>query len=110
MTILNELIREQEELPDRFHRTEWTSMNEDKRQKLKQQMTLNKKEQELYIMRTSKTISSILHRGFNKIKQGGRVMVSDEKSAKKLYNRLSLHNSDGDTYKITFENLWEEFY
>ena len=37
-------------------------------------------------MRASKTILSILHRGFNKIKQSGRVMVSDEKSTEKLYN------------------------
>ena len=54
-------------------------------------------------MRASKTILSILHRGFNKIKQGGRVMVLYEKSAKKLYDRLYLDNSDGDTYRITFE-------
>ena len=54
-------------------------------------------------MRTSKTILSILHRGFDKIEQGARVMASDEKSAKKLYNRLSPDNSDGDAYKITFE-------
>ena len=37
-------------------------------------------------MRASKTIISILHRGFEKIKQDGRVMVQDEKSAEKLYN------------------------
>ena len=54
-------------------------------------------------MRTSKTILSILHRCFNKIKQGGRVMVLDEESAKKLYDRLYLDTSDKDTYKITFE-------
>ena len=29
-------------------------------------------------MRASKTIISILHRGFDKIKQDGRVMVLDE--------------------------------
>ena len=55
-------------------------------------------------MRASKTILSILHRGFDKIKQSGRVMVSDEKSAEKLYNRLRLIESDEGTYKITFEN------
>ena len=82
MTTLNELIREQE-LLDRFRRTEWTSLNEDEQQKLKQQITLNQKEREMYIMRTSKTILSILHRGFNKIKQGGRVMVLDENAANK---------------------------
>ena len=37
-------------------------------------------------MRASKTILSILHRGLEKIKQGDRVMVLDEKAAEKLYN------------------------
>ena len=55
-------------------------------------------------MRASKTILSILHRGFDKIKQDGRVMVLDEKSAEKLYNRLRLVESDEGTYKVTFEN------
>ena len=55
-------------------------------------------------MRASKTIISILHRGFEKIKQDGRVMVLDEKSAEKLYKRLHLEKSDGDTYKVNFEN------
>ena len=48
-------------------------------------------------MRASKTILSILHKGFDKIKQGGRVMVLDEKSAEKLYNRLRLVESDEGT-------------
>ena len=55
-------------------------------------------------MRASKTILSILQRGFDKIKQGGRVMVSDEKAAEKLYNQLRLIESDEGTYKIAFEN------
>ena len=55
-------------------------------------------------MRASKTIISILHRGFDKIKEGGRVMVLDEKSAEKLYNRLRLVETDEGTYKIAFEN------
>ena len=55
-------------------------------------------------MRASKTIISILHRGFEKIKQDGRVMVLDEKSAEKLYSRLRLDKSDEHTYKIAFEN------
>ena len=55
-------------------------------------------------MRASKTIISILHRGFDKIKESGRVMVLDGKSVEKLYNRLHLEKSDGDTYKIAFEN------
>ena len=50
---------------------------------------------------TSKTILSILHRGFGKIKQGGRVMALDEKSAEKLYKRLRLIESDEGTYKIS---------
>ena len=57
----------------------------------------------LYIVRASKTIISILHRGFDKIKEDGRVMVSDEKAAEKLYNRLYLVESEG-TYKVAFEN------
>ena len=55
-------------------------------------------------MRASKTIISILHRGFDKIKQDGKVMVLDEKSAEKLYSRLHLYKSDERTYKIAFEN------
>ena len=54
-------------------------------------------------MRASKTIISILHRGFEEIKQDGRVMVLDEKSAEKLYDRLYLVKSEG-TYKVAFEN------
>ena len=55
-------------------------------------------------MRASKTIISILHRGFDKIKEDGRVMVIDEKSAEKLYKRLYLIKSNEHTYKIAFEN------
>ena len=57
-----------------------------------------------YIMRASKTIISILHRGFNKIKQEGKVMVSDQQSAEKLFNRLRLVETDEGTYKVAFEN------
>ena len=71
--------------------------------KLEQQIAFNEKKQELYIMRASKTIISILHRGFDKIKQDGRVMVLDEKSAEKLYDRLYLVELEG-TYKVAFEN------
>ena len=55
-------------------------------------------------MRTSKTILSTLHEGFDKIKQDGRVMVLDEKSAEKLYSQLRLVESDEGTYKVAFEN------
>ena len=104
MTILNKSIREQEKLERRFRRAEWTSTNEDERTKLEQQIAFNKKKQVEYIMRASKTIISILHRGFDKMKQDGKVMVLDEKSAEKLYSRLRLDKSDERTYKIAFEN------
>ena len=55
-------------------------------------------------MRASKTIISILHRGFDKIKEDGRVMVLDEKSAEKLYKRLYLIESDEGTYEVAFKN------
>ena len=55
-------------------------------------------------MRASKTIISILHRGFDKIKQDGKVMVLDQQSAEKLYNGLCLVVTDEGTYKIAFEN------
>ena len=100
MNELNRSIREQKELT----RAEWTSTNKDQRTKLEQQIAFNEKKQELYIMRASKTITSILHRGFDKIKEDGRVMVIDEKSAEKLYSRLHLVKSDERTYKIAFEN------
>ena len=104
MTLLNESIREQEELEKRVRRVEWTSANKDERMKLKQQIAFNEEKRSLYVMRASKTILLILHRGFDKIKQGGRVMVLDEKSAEKLYNRLRLIESYEGTYKIAFEN------
>ena len=104
MTLLNESIRVQEELEKRTRRAEWTSMNEDERTKLEQQIAVNEKKQGQYIMRASKTILLILHRGFDKIKQGGRVMVLEEKSAEKLYNRLHSVESDKGTYKVAFEN------
>ena len=96
MTILNESIREQEELEKRIHRVEWKSMDKNERTKLEQQIAFTEKKQGLYIMRASKTIISILHRGFDKIKEGGRVMALDEKSAEKLYSRLHLVESDED--------------
>ena len=101
---LNRSIREQEVLEKRIRRAEWTSTNKDERTKLEQQIVFNEEKQSLYIMKASKTILSILHRGFDKMKQGGRVMVSDGKSAEKLYNRLRLEKSDEGTYKIAFEN------
>ena len=104
MNELNRSIREQEKLERRFRRAEWTSTNEDERMKLEQQIVFNKKKQVEYMMRASKTIISILHRGFEKIKQDGKVMVLDEKSAEKLYSRLRLDKSDERTYKIAFEN------
>ena len=72
---LNRSMREQEELENRICRTEWSSMNEDERTKLEQQIAFNEKEQGLYIMRASKTSLSILHRGFDNIKHDGKVIV-----------------------------------
>ena len=79
-------------------------MDKDERTKLKPQTAFNEKKRGQYIMRTSKTILSILHTGFDKMKQGGRVMILDEKSAEKSYDRLRLEKSDEGTYKIAFEN------
>ena len=79
-------------------------MDKDEIAKLGQQIAFKEKKQGLYIMRASKTIISILHRGFNKIKQEGKVMMLDEKSAEKLYNRLRLVETDEGTYKVAFEN------
>ena len=104
MTLLNRSIREQEELRERLSKTEWSSMDKNERMKLEQRTAFNEKKQGLYIMRASKTILSILHRCFDKIKQDGRVMVSDEKSAEKLYSRLHLVESNEGTYKVAFEN------
>ena len=104
MTLLNESIRVQEKLREKLSRAEWKSTNKDERTKLEQKIAFNEKKQGIYIMRASKTILSILHRGFGKIKQDGKVMVLDEKSAEKLYSRLCLVESDEGTYKVAFEN------
>ena len=64
---MNRSIREQDELEGRIARAEWTSTNKDDRTKL-ELIVFNKKKQEKYIMRALKTIISILHRGFEKIK------------------------------------------
>ena len=104
MNELNKSIREQEKLREKLSRAEWSPINKDKIEKLGQRIAFNEKKQGLYVMRASKTIISILHRGFDKIKQDGRVMVIDEKSAEKLYNKLRLAVTDEGTYKITFEN------
>ena len=104
ITILNKSIREQEELQERLSRAEWTLTNKDERTKLEQQIVFNKKKQGEYIMRALKTIISILHRGFNKIKQEGKVMVLDQQSAEKLFDRLRLAETDEGTYKVAFPN------
>ena len=101
---LNESIREEEELREKLTRAEWTSTNKDERTKLEQRIAFNEKKQGEYIMRASKTIISILHRGFDKIKQDGKVMILNEKSAEKLYSRLRLAVTDEGTYKIAFKN------
>ena len=83
---LNSLLREWKELEKRESRTEWLSMDKNERTKLEQRTAFNEEKLSLYIMRTSKTILSILHKGFGKIKQDGRVMVLDQQSAERLYN------------------------
>ena len=104
ITILNKSIREQEELQEKLSRAEWSQINKDQIAELGQRIAFNEKKQGLYIMRASKTIISILHRGFNKIKQEGKVMVLDQQSAEKLFNRLRLVETDEGTYKVAFEN------
>ena len=101
---LNKSIQEQEELREKLSRAEWSPINKDQIAKLGQRIAFNEKKQGLYIMRASETILSILHRGFNKIKQDGKVMVLDQQSAEKLYNRLRLVETDEGTDKIAFEN------
>ena len=57
---LNESINTRtRRVKNRIRRTEWSSMNEDERTKLVQQISFIEREQELYIMKASKTISSI---------------------------------------------------
>ena len=104
MTLLNESIGEQEELESRICRTEWMSMDKNERTKLEQQIAFNEEKRSLCVMRTSKTILSILHKGFDKINQDGRVMVLDQQSAERLYKQLRLVESDEGTYEVAFEN------
>ena len=85
MAILNKSIREQEELREKLSRAEWKPTNEDERTKLEQWIGFNEKKQGVYVMRASKTILSILHRGFDKIKQDDKVMMLDQQSAEILY-------------------------
>ena len=101
---LNRSIQVQEELESRIRITEWSSMNNYEQTKLEGRIAFNEEKRSLYIMRPSKTILLILHRGFDKIKQDGRVMVLDQQSAEKFYNRLRLVESDKGTYKVAFEN------
>ena len=97
-------MRVQEELREKLSRAEWSPINKDQIAKLGQRIAFNEKKQGVYIMRASKTILSILHRGFDKIKQDGKVMMLDQQSAEILYNRLCLVEPDEGTYKIAFEN------
>ena len=101
---LNKFIQEQEELQEKLSRTEWSPINKDQIAKLGQRIAFNEKKQGVYIMRASKTILSILHRGFDKIKQDGKVIMLDQQSAEILYNRLRLVVTDEGTYRIAFEN------
>ena len=53
-------------------------MDKSERTKLEQRIALNEEKQSQYVTRASKTILSILHRGFDKIKQDGKIIVLDE--------------------------------
>ena len=101
---LNKSIQEQEEFREKLSRAEWSPINKDQIAKLGQRIAFNEKKQGIYIMRASKTILSILHRGFDKIRQDGKVMMLDQQSAEILYNKLRLAVTDEGTYKIAFEN------
>ena len=101
---LNKSIQEQEELREKLSRAEWSPIDKDQIAKLGQQIAFNEKKQGVYIMRASKTIISILHRGFDKIKEDGRFMMLDQQSAEILYNKLRLAVTNEGTYKIAFEN------
>ena len=101
---LNKSIQGQEELREKLSRAEWSPINKDQIAKLGQQIAFNEKKQGVYIMRASKTVISILHRGFDKIKEDGGVMVLDQQSAEILYNKLRLAVTDEGTYKIAFAN------
>ena len=61
---VNKSILEQEELESKIPGTEWSSMDKNEQTKLEQRITFNEEKQSPYIMRASKTILSILHRGF----------------------------------------------
>ena len=61
---LNRSIRGQEELQEKLRGAEWSPINNDEIAKLGGQIAFNEKKQGLYIMRASKTVLSILHRGF----------------------------------------------
>ena len=101
---LNKAIQEQEELREKPSRAEWSPINKDQIAKLGQRIAFNEKKQGVYIMRALKTILSILHRGFDKIEQDGKVMMLDQQSAEILYNKLRFAVTDEGTYKIAFEN------
>ena len=101
---LNKSIQEQEELREKLSRAECSPINKDQIAKLGQRIAFNEKKQRVYIMRASNTILSILHRGFDKIKQDGKVMMLDQPSAEILYNKLRSAVTDEGTYKIAFKN------
>ena len=70
---INELyrsLREWKELEKRSRRTEWSSMDKNERTKLEQRIAFTEEKRSLYMMRTSKTILSILQKGFGKIITG----------------------------------------
>ena len=54
MALLNESIREQEELEKRIRKAEWLSMDKNERTKLEQLIAFNEEKRSLYVMRASK--------------------------------------------------------
>ena len=50
---LNRLMREQEELESRIHRTEWASMDKNEGTKLEQWIAFDEEKRSLYVMRAS---------------------------------------------------------
>ena len=62
VNLLNESIREQEELESRIRRTEWSSMDKNERTKLEQQIAFNEEKQSQYIMESFKNLYVISYR------------------------------------------------
>ena len=102
---LNDNLKQQEEIKLRLesinNKSKLTEEEADRRIDLKRQLMDTTKRLEITKIKTSKNIISILHKEFNKIKENRRVLVRDEVSGQKLYNRIEFV-SDGDGYEPKF--------